>query len=177
MRGGATDLSPHGLDREALRRSGWSETKIAQLEATWEGWAEANDVPEVTSDTIADDSARDDLETWEVTEEVCGALSAEQCDSLLYGLDLSNRVYFDGVKPGSNREALGIKDGDVILTMNGEPIFSTRDFTWRSIEGRSITTRLVVDRAGEQITIIVPEGTLPSGRYQRLQVVPPPASL
>jgi S1-C subfamily serine protease len=140
------------------------------VETLWETWAETNLEPETPDGELPNDPQ---LKTKEVTQAIYGALSAAQCEGLISGLGIDNRLVFTGVKPGGTREALGIANEDVIFSVDGRPVFSTIDLNrWEPSGEPGSPIQLVVDRAGSQITILVPEGVRPSGSYKGTRVIP-----
>jgi serine protease Do len=71
-----------------------------------------------------------------------------------FGVQGNNGVLVASVEPGSGAEKAGLKAGDVIVTVDGETIDSTSEFT-REMQraGNSIALRIVRDKQEREITI------------------------
>jgi len=82
-------------------------------------------------------------------------------DQYLYSLNQPNRVQVASVLGESSAQSAGVQQGDLLRSLDGEPLFSVRDLTRRVSEGDSGRTySLMVERNGEVIETWVPGGPL-----------------
>ncbi len=79
------------------------------------------------------------------------------------GLDSSNGAYIVSVTPGGPGERGGLQQGDVVLSLNGQPVTNSTELTRRVGQARpGDNLRLEIVRDGRRQTINVRSGTRPS---------------
>lgn len=80
-----------------------------------------------------------------------------------FGLDKNEGVLISDVAPGSPAARAGLKSGDVVLSMNGQPVNSSADLRMRVSEaGPGASVPMTVWRGGSTINFTVKLGDLPS---------------
>ena len=80
---------------------------------------------------------------------------------MLYATDQPNRVRVSSVIGGSAAARAGLQPGDVIWAYGAERVFAPRDLRNATQSGvRGETIRVIVDRDGQRISMVVPRGPL-----------------
>ena len=161
----ARSNSNRHLDEDAFIAAGFAQADAAYLaqrvgrqemdmlylrdQAIREGWLDTPRYEEAARELRNDRiSLRDEL-------------GADGYDRFLYASGQSNRVVIDSVIDSSPGQTVGLQPGDVIMSYNGNRIFSARDL--RSATTGSNTDEyaaLQVDRGGQIIEYYLPGGPI-----------------
>jgi S1-C subfamily serine protease len=80
-----------------------------------------------------------------------------------YGLKVDHGVYVSGTVPGGPAAKAGLKNGDIIVAINGRPVNASADLldALSSLRPGQKATLQVVDAGGHTRTVTVTLGTLP----------------
>ncbi len=95
--------------------------------------------------------------SFTLSRNVVGAITADSVGARLngWGLSFDQPAVFGSVKAGGRAAEAGLRDGDRVLAVNGQPVRQWNQFS-RAIQASPETTvTLLVDRAGSSIEIAV----------------------
>ena len=88
-------------------------------------------------------------------------LGLEMYDLMLYGAGQPNRLVVRDILPGSNAEAGGLQEGDIIRTYDDQPVFGMQELRYLMAQGdRQTPVEVGVERAGGATTVQVTPGPM-----------------
>jgi membrane-associated protease RseP (regulator of RpoE activity) len=101
----------------------------------------------------------------EIDEQLEEELGSDDYDRMLYAAGEDNRVQVGKVLPRSPGEDAGLMPGDVIISLDGEPVFKVRDFRMRLREGPPGGSAPIAYQRGDQIFTGEIRTGLPPGMF------------
>lgn len=156
------------VDTDVLARAGFAPSEVAELRARFEA-------VELERLYLRDQATREgwigkprfrqrlrELETR--TESLREEYGADAYDWILYASNRPNRVVVRRVMEGSEAEAAGFREGDLVLRYEGERIFDVRSLQQATGGGRfGETTAVEVERDGGTLRLFPARGPLGVG--------------
>ena len=99
---------------------------------------------------------------WVVTSSARSGLMVENITPQLgefFGVKNGNGVLVRSVEKGSRAEKAGLRAGDVIVKVNGQPVHDTSDFTSavRSRNGASVSVGVIRDKKEQNLNMTLPD--------------------
>ena len=154
---------PGRFHRDELDHAGMAPEEIDRLERLWQSTMGGTPISPIPHSPLNEGRAPREPSLAEksdaVREELCGQVGAGDCDALLYASGHTNRVAVAHVTENSAAWGLGLRPGDEILRIDGEPvygIFEVKPAMQSTSAGEPVPIEIVRD--GQLIELWVPGG-------------------
>lgn len=161
------------LDVATLVAGGYTEAEAQRLQERFEAY-------QLDQLYLADRAKREGwrqsprffLESEKLREALQTELGDRDYDALLYAAGRTNRVVIAGVLAGSAAAQAGLREGDEVVSYDGERIFDAPSILRATSQGQAgATTELRIRRDGEEQRILLPRGPI-GVRLQPERVAP-----